>query len=380
MFPNGVPSTLLRGLYKGVGFKRLDPAIDGPKIIEELEFKFDRSWPLDAMINSFVVWNSLVQAYTRCRLKNRQDKLIAISAIAKQFQPLFKDEYIAGLWKRHLAQHLLWHVAEPRTVILPTTNSENYVAPSWSWASLNGPVTTFNLIARHDKPVMVEMLEVEVKPVTADKMGQVSGGYIKVRCWLKQLSPPELDYDDPEDSNPMWMFKTPGITHCFFFPDHLPLPADLKWYCVPVLETAEEDEDDKTGELDRSVHGLVLLKTENENEYRRVGRFVTQGDTYKFFKRPTYPFPMPESPEENDIGSPSVLEAQAKIDETKSSVAERVTKAAQIETNRTTSSSSTLKRRFISFFSRKGQDKESQVIKGQGPASDPLVEHIITII
>jgi len=148
---------------------------------------------------------------------------------------------------------------------------------------------------------------------------------------------------------------------------------------MPVLETAEEGEGNKNGELDRSVQGLVLLETENKNEYRRVGRFTTQGDTYRAFKRPTYPFQMPENTED-DIGSPSVLEARAKIDETKSPAGKRVTKVTDMEANRTTSSNPTRKRRLISFFSRKSQDKEFQAIKAQEPASDPLVEHIITII
>jgi hypothetical protein len=384
MFPDGVPSIFLGGSYKGVGFKHLDPAVDGTTIMEgpgqESGFKFDRSWPLDAMINSFIIWNGIVKAYTKCTLTKAKDRLIAISAIAKQFQPQFKDEYIAGLWKRHLAQHLLWKVDFPRAVVLSTTNSESYIAPSWSWASVNGPVTPYTRISKHDKPVMIEILEANVETETADKTGQVSRGHIKARGWLKQFPPPEEDHDgdDSDDSDDgdideaTWKFKTSEIDFCYFFPDQLPLPADPKWYCLPVLETAEEDQEDKEGELDRTVHGLVLLETEkeNENEYRRVGTFMTMLDSYKAFKRPTYPFRTLQTPKEDDIGSPSVQEVQAKI-----------------ETNRTTS-----KRRLLPFFSRKGQDEESQAIKGQeqvsgrgewwrfGRQKNQWVEHVITII
>jgi hypothetical protein len=390
MFPDGVASIFLRGSYHGVGFKHLDPATDGTTIIEgpgqESGFKRDRSWPLDPMISSFLIWNGIGRAYTKCLLTKGQDRLVAISAIAKQFQPLFEDEYIAGLWKRHLAQHLLWYVFYPRTLNLPTTNSEDYIAPSWSWTSVNGPVIPYARIARHDKPVMIEILKVRVETVTADKMGQVSGGHIKVRGWLKQFSPPELDHHSEDDNDVrMWMFQDPGIDYCFVFPDKLPLPTDLKWYCLPVLETAEEHKkEEKEKGLHRSIHGLCLLETEKKDEYRRVGSFRTSLDTYKPFKRPTYPFQAPQIREEDDIRRLSVPEVQAK-----SPAAERAT---GMKINRKTTSSATRKRQLIPFFSRKGQDEESQTIEGQESASgrrewwrfgrqrQPWVERVITIV
>jgi len=49
------------------------------------------------MIKPFIMWNGIIEDYTKCNLTKRKDRLIAISAIAKQFQPLFKDQYVAGL-------------------------------------------------------------------------------------------------------------------------------------------------------------------------------------------------------------------------------------------------------------------------------------------
>ncbi|KAH9211719.1 heterokaryon incompatibility protein-domain-containing protein, partial [Leptodontidium sp. 2 PMI_412] len=151
---------------------------------EYLGDEADRFWPLDPMIDSFILWRGIVETYTKCLLTERKDKLVAISAIARQFEPILKDEYIAGLWRRHLAQHLLWKVVTPQSAALPTTDSEIYCAPSWSWASVPGPVFLNTYIARQDRPVMIEILEAKLETQTGDPMGMVTGGHIKVRGWL----------------------------------------------------------------------------------------------------------------------------------------------------------------------------------------------------
>jgi hypothetical protein len=99
MFPKGVPTECLGG--EGCGFKHLDPATDGIKIRESPMFnwglKADRFWPLDPLIDSFILWHNILETYTKCLLTENKDKLVAISAIARQFQPILKDEYKAGL-------------------------------------------------------------------------------------------------------------------------------------------------------------------------------------------------------------------------------------------------------------------------------------------
>jgi hypothetical protein len=398
MYPYGVPKVFLRG---GIGFKQWDPSTGGATIIPHPSmFTFDRSWPLDdSMIKPFIMWNGIIQEYTKCNLTKRKDRLIAISAIAKQFQPLFKDEYIAGLWRRHLTQQILWNVPHARTAVLSTTNPDEYIAPSWSWALVNGPVLPYARIAKHDKPVMIEMLEVRVETRTADRMGQVMGGHIKVRGWLREFPPPELDKYNTSDSdsggkdhgNHMWMFKAPATEFCFFHPDKLPLPAEPKWYCLPVLECLDKDPEDESDEESIEIVGLVLLETKRENEYRRVGKFTTAADGYKNFKRATYPFRAIQDPEEANFESPSVLVLQTQTDTTKSRAATRLG-ATKIETNQTSSPSSTHKRRFVPFLSRGGRGEDAQAMKKQdsgsgrrerwrfGRKKDPWVESVIIIV
>ena len=80
-------------------------------------------------------WTHLVKTYSGCAFTNPSDKLFAFSGIAKLFQDYTKDVYIAGMWKSRLTEMMGWYVDAPQPVLVST-----YRAPSWSWASIDGPV------------------------------------------------------------------------------------------------------------------------------------------------------------------------------------------------------------------------------------------------
>lgn len=369
MFPDGVPRECLGDEYRGFGFKHLDPATDGIKIRESPEFNWglraDRFWPLDPMIDSFIIWGGIVQTYTKCLLTESQDKLVAISAIAREFQPIIKDEYKAGLWRRHLAQHLLWQVVTPQSAALPSTDSEHYCAPSWSWASVPGPVFLNTYIARQDRPVMIEILEAKLETLTDDPMGMVTGGYIKVRGWLKRFPPPQPDDSSSDDDNPSWKIKASWSQDCTIYPDRLPLATDLNWYCLPVLESLlmQKDEDDW-----KRIRGLVLLQTGRENEYRRVGLFDADVGAEKLFRRPAYPLRKANNLEADHVGSSSGPDVNTDNMSSNGRADEREGNAAETEIVQKTPVGSSGRRLIIPFFSGKGQEEESQPAERQDRA------------
>ena len=55
-------------------------------------------------------WNNVVDTFSGCALTRLEDKLVAISGVAKALQPIFQDDYLAGLWRKHLLPGLLWTV------------------------------------------------------------------------------------------------------------------------------------------------------------------------------------------------------------------------------------------------------------------------------
>ncbi|KAI0653369.1 heterokaryon incompatibility protein-domain-containing protein [Cubamyces menziesii] len=81
-------------------------------------------------------WLNIVWDYSRAKLTNPADKLIAISAVAEMFAPFLGEDYVAGLWRPSLLHDLLWQT-DPET---PRGRPAEYRGPSWSWASTDEPV------------------------------------------------------------------------------------------------------------------------------------------------------------------------------------------------------------------------------------------------
>lgn len=91
--------------------------------------------------NLVPMWEAFVHDYVNRNLTYTSDKMVAISALARQLYTLASTsgKYFAGLWEYSLLGQLCW---EP----LPrATRSSEYRAPTWSWMSINGP-TNLNFV------------------------------------------------------------------------------------------------------------------------------------------------------------------------------------------------------------------------------------------
>ncbi|KAF1809599.1 HET-domain-containing protein, partial [Eremomyces bilateralis CBS 781.70] len=81
------------------------------------------------------LWNSIVERYTKAGLKRETDKLIAIGGVAEAMHRALGDSYLAGLWRRYFEYQLLWYCDDSQS-----SKPKQYLAPSWSWASVNGKI------------------------------------------------------------------------------------------------------------------------------------------------------------------------------------------------------------------------------------------------
>ncbi|KAF3069933.1 hypothetical protein CFAM422_006997 [Trichoderma lentiforme] len=99
--------------------------------------------------NPYRRWRDVVMEYTKRDLTLRKDKLSAVSGLAKMARESLPDdpqgqgdghpeEYLAGLWRGEFHYELAWMVESP---IAEQGTSEKSSIPSWSWASVNVPVT-----------------------------------------------------------------------------------------------------------------------------------------------------------------------------------------------------------------------------------------------
>jgi hypothetical protein len=124
------------------------------------------------------VWCTWVLCqYTDARLTVPTDRLTAVSALARLFYQELKSPYLAGLWQEGLWYTLSWVCCKRDG---EARRSEQYIAPSWSWASVNAPVRW--LIQSPGIWKIVQLLKIEDAAVEHDQdpFGQVSYGYIRV--------------------------------------------------------------------------------------------------------------------------------------------------------------------------------------------------------
>ncbi|EEU34183.1 uncharacterized protein NECHADRAFT_85399 [Fusarium vanettenii 77-13-4] len=133
------------------------------------------------------IWERLVAQYSRTKLTFGDDKLVALSGVAKLFQQTFKDRYLAGVWWSPSARLLCWSRDDRRETGVVTR--PDYRAPSWSWASIDGLIDFTARIPAIDCPLLLEeylaeVINASVVPLGNDEMAQVQGGQMTVKSGL----------------------------------------------------------------------------------------------------------------------------------------------------------------------------------------------------
>lgn len=105
--------------------------------------------------NIFDMWYSTLVDYTSRQLTKEEDMFPALSGLAKIFNEYTNSEYVAGLWAGDLRRSLAW--ASHRGYGINTfSRHSKYVAPTWSWASVQGE-TTFSSFKTTLEDVSEEM-------------------------------------------------------------------------------------------------------------------------------------------------------------------------------------------------------------------------------
>ncbi|KAF2670488.1 HET-domain-containing protein, partial [Microthyrium microscopicum] len=141
----------------------------------------------DFLYRGPVAWSNLVRTYTNKVLTKKSDRLPAMAGFARRFDELWRDqmseekksnwkpggEYAAGLWRKNLVEGLAWQCVGGRGTYL-----DEYRAPSWSWASLEGDMAVSSLGTWTD---LVSIEDVSVSIDGQNPYGEVSGGYIQLK-------------------------------------------------------------------------------------------------------------------------------------------------------------------------------------------------------
>jgi hypothetical protein len=219
-------------------------------------------------------WWQLVTVYTRASLTKDGDKLVAISGVAKQMQNRFAETniYLAGLWKTNLVYQLPWSTSATEFGARP----ETYRAPSWSWASVDGVISSPHILSSYRTQVLAQVLEAYTIPV-ADPMGQVRSGSIRLRgrlcrAALKMKGPLPLEIS---------LYSLDKTTYL----GGASLDTDAGWlgagterevHCMPMFQ-------ERTSH-GREMNGVLIEPTNfKRGQFRRIGSFRLLQDSCSRF-------------------------------------------------------------------------------------------------
>lgn len=136
-------------------------------------------------------WLSLVEDYMMRKLSVSQDKLTALAGIASVIAKETGDRYYAGLWAFHIVEDLYWRTYPQEELEIPdgkeyvrhgriigsVSRPAEYRAPTWSWASIDGPIRYEPLSFSN---LVCNILACETTAAGSDIYGRVSAGKIEI--------------------------------------------------------------------------------------------------------------------------------------------------------------------------------------------------------
>lgn len=210
-------------------------------------------------------WAKIVQEYSNCQLTYAKDKLVAISGLVQHIQLQLgeSDEYYAGVWETDLEKQLCWHVVES----LPPGKARyaEYIAPTWSWASVAGPVNTSYWDMEADS-FGATVLRVEVQRTNDDYSAILNAKlYMRCKVLVRLEAVTELGVPRAEGGDGRGIEMIPhggGNLELSTFRDQIPELGEEGTFALPLLRNG------------RFVLG-ILVQTESlgKGVYTRVGHF-----------------------------------------------------------------------------------------------------------
>ena len=244
--------------------------------------------------NLYGCWHDLIESYSIRELTFESDKLPAVSGVAKQIQGRTNSAYLAGLWKENLPMELCWSVDYVSIDSSPLLQSETYIAPSWSWASVNGALNFISPDPKAPFTSVVTVLDAHASVSGLNEYGEVQGGYILLKGMVSKI---RVNCTDPSDcwgytvgADPMT--REPIAADCALRPYEIRsgsgagevalrrarkgdvlVPFEVDAYCVHIGKEVGDD--------DISLYGMVIAPSySGDGTYARIGLIQLDDETW----------------------------------------------------------------------------------------------------
>jgi hypothetical protein len=139
----------------------------------------------------YLQWQNMVKEFTWLQLSFEEDRLPAFSGLAQQYQQRLKSEYLAGLWRENLVADLMWFAYPNRgneAQRYSTKKPKKWLAPSWSWASIEGPILfskDYNIakaqVGAENVTSWIDIISADCPASSLDPMGTVAEGQLTIK-------------------------------------------------------------------------------------------------------------------------------------------------------------------------------------------------------
>lgn len=176
-------------------------------------------------------WAALVDFYSNFNFSKLSDKMIALAGLAKDMRNMTGDTYLAGLWKEDLQSQLCWSTDYNVRRRINRSIVPFYLAPTWSWASVNGPVISDpRYYAKHYKSTsFVEVLDVSIHSEHDSRLHSFVASSLVLReiaVWARALLPGS-SVDRIDDDN--WVLRFTGLKDSIQDFPLTDIPISIDW-------------------------------------------------------------------------------------------------------------------------------------------------------
>ena len=214
-------------------------------------------------------WARVVHLYTSAHLTFARDKLPALSGIARRIHSQKGGQYLAGLWREeNIEAQLCWRVHEPTT--RPTT----WRAPSWSWASVDGPISYTPTQQGICDDHYAHVVDASVTPLAGDVFGELSAAALHITYTgiiLGELAGRDKLVVQGVDDKVECQVSLDAL-------DEEPMSSDAAVYILPLIGGKQGMRWRDKGEVEwrepKVIQGIVLRRAGSDaGVFRRVGAF-----------------------------------------------------------------------------------------------------------
>ncbi|KAF2475524.1 HET-domain-containing protein [Lindgomyces ingoldianus] len=226
-------------------------------------------------VNVDACWYQLVEEYSRRILTRPEDKLPAISGLVRSFrkQLPYRTRYVAGMWSHDLPQALLWR----RDLTSSTQNfihsSEEYIAPSFSWASCPAPVKYMPRYSSRNSRFPTQVLGFHTTLRGTDELGMISSGWLKLRG-------PTVSFSTLHAGCPQPPLVSDHQTGLF-----LDSPSSIALPSSDILVLSVRNGRGRSGSSSPSPFGryacILLAPVGEKRQYKRVGYYEPEPYLYQ---------------------------------------------------------------------------------------------------